>query len=173
MPLVGGAHRDPIIFSRRLDENGDGTGNSDALGNYSIGSPGIFFVQPPSNEIYVINKLIFNIGGSEVKKANDYGDIGGGLPNGILVEVYAGNTLVGNFTPDEPISNNATLFRITSQYVVTPFTDGLDYLKAVYSIAEDTTPMLLQGDLNMSLRVTCQDNLSSLISHTFSVLGYR
>ncbi len=172
MPLIGGAHRDNFPLDKTLDENGDGTGNRSAIGNYSLISPGIFFIQPPPNEIYVINTIIITILDNGTQNYNDYGSIGGGLSNGILVDISDDTGIVRDLTSGLPLINNFRLTVSSSEYRAVNYDGGIDAFQGIWNLNINQAPIKLYGDQGTRLNVTCRDNLSTLVGHQFTVLGY-
>ena len=100
--------RESNIF-RFLDTNGDGTGITNAIGNYNV-TPTEFFIKPLVGEVYEIDRLIIQIADNGSIDAGSYGN-GISLTNGITLKKIddLGNILI-DLTNNAPILTNGAWY---------------------------------------------------------------
>jgi len=104
-----GVDADKAVY-RYLDTNGDGTGTTDSAVDHSAVA-GYYYIEPPAGETWQMERLIVYIEASSSPRATYYGDITGGLTNGLEFFVEDGSaavgagTLIKSLTPT-PIKTN-------------------------------------------------------------------
>lgn len=156
---------------RFLDTNGDGTGTKSANGNYA-GAAEEFYIQPPSDEIYIINRMIIHIRDTTVPDAATYGN-GITLTNGITVKVKSGTTDILDITDGIPIKSNAEWGTRGYDVDLKNWGTGDEFIQARWSFFKAGHPIILNGLHGHKLVVTVNDDLSGLNEHLFNVQGHR
>ena len=163
----------PTPIYRFLDENGDGTGNKNANGDYSS-TPTEFFIQPPPGQVFRIERMMILIRDSQNQFYTDrYGDVGV-LGNGIEIKTLDDSGVLVNLTDDLPVKTNGEWGKFCYDAEVYPSTmGGTDtYLRARWTFSRAGYPLRLVGDNNERLAVILNDDLTGLIEHHFHVQGY-
>lgn len=155
-----------IPFTQRLDLLGDGTGTTNANGNYVV--PTRFRLIPAAGELIVVHELHIYVedGGSL-----DSGTYGNGLVlvNGIRAELKQGPTTVG--LTNNNVMNNSHWTRVTFNTQTLTFGGGNEAIAWRWDIANMHVPLALTD--NDELALILQDNFTGLVSHSFSVRGYK
>jgi len=150
-----------------LSTNGDGTGNMNAIGNYSV-TPGIFYAMAPANETLVITHLSIVIGVSGAINMLNFGGIAGGLTNGI-VWTYKKNGVIYNAFGDFVFKQNVD-FEAVSNVSITTYGGGNQALLCEFKFPQNFTESVkLSGTDYISL--TMQDDLSTLSKHYIAAKG--
>ncbi len=158
---------------RYLDTVGDGSGSKNANGaGYSVGSPGIFKIQPPAGQVISLERMIVQIEDDGVPNAEKYGALAA-LTNGILVRIANDAGTIVELTDGLPIKSNSHWARLCYDVSFTGFASGNDFVDVRWTFAKSGRPVVLgdTGD-NERLEVVCQDALDGLIGHTFKVQGF-
>ena len=162
------------LISRALDTVGDGSGTKNAIGDYT--TPEEFLISPDAGELFTINRLIVSVGDSSGMLADEYGNLGSALSNGIKVEVHDGSGLIYSLTdPDLPIKTNAQWGIISydvdlKSWGVTP---SDDLLLVRWTFARFGQPVLLRSWNSEKLVVTLSDNMTGLLTHYFVAQGFE
>lgn len=158
-------------WSHLCDLNGDGTGVSNAIGSYSVGSPGIFHYECQVGERININRMLVFVRDDGVWTAEKYGSIAGGLSDGILVRIKddAGGIrldLLNGLT----IVSNADWSRECHDTTHIDWGSGDGFLTARWTFRNDSDSgaIITAGE---KFEVVCQDNLSTLVEHRFKLRG--
>ena len=157
------------MINRYLDTNGDGTGTQQANGDYSVTPEDFKFTAVNVTELARVIVFIEDTSGFG---ADDYGDIAGGLTNGIEIKVYRNDSTVDDLLDGITIKNNAGWARVCHDVVNHAFGVGNDFLSVRWTWAKSGMPLkLLEGE---ELRFELSDDFSGLVEHTFMVEGtYR
>lgn len=163
-----------VVFSRYLDTAGDGTGTKNANGNYSV-TPETFYIQPPFGAVFRIARLLISIEDTSGMVADEYGNTGSALGNGIEVKVTNLAGTVVDLTDGVPITTNARWGSLCydvdlKSWGITP---SNDLLLVRWTFAHAGQFIRLNGSSNDVLEVILNDNLSDLIAHYFIVQGYQ
>jgi hypothetical protein len=163
------------LISRALDTVGNGTGTKNANGNYS-GAAEEFLIAPDSGEDWVITRMVVSIEDTAGIQADEYGNLGAALTNGIKVEVHNSSGLLYSLTdPSLPVKTNAQwgvyCFDVDMKSWGTAPTD--DLLLVRWTFAKSGQPIKLRSREGEKLVVTLNDNLTGLIAHYFVVQGYE
>ena len=163
------------LLSRFLDTNGDGTGTKNANGNYS-GAVEEFYIQPAADEVMQIARLLISIEDTTGMQANEYGDLGSALGNGITIEEERNGTVVTDFTDGVPITTNAEWGTLCYDVDVKSWgqTPTNELLVARFTFARSERNVRLEGTSPTPDRlvVSLNDTLTGLIRHTFMVQGF-
>ncbi len=157
-------------FARFLDTNGDGTGNSNGTGNFSA-IPTKFFITPSPGNLFVLTSFSINISNSGSKwSVSDYGDISGGVTNGVIVRQVLKGITTDIFGARRMKTNRDWLaaFQILHTFQGNKSDDI--FLKVSTIFPENSGDYLLLRD-NDELGVILNDNFSALDEHSFVVRG--
>ena len=171
MPLANGSYRDPIPLIQFLSSNGDGTGTTDAIGNYSV-TPLTLYIQPDPEEVLVINELICHVSDSGKFLQGVYGSLASPLTNGIIIQVSDNSGIILPITNSHPIKSNDDYMHLT-EMALQDFGGVADSLRASFTASHFGTELLLHGALNQKLEIIISDNCTGLDDHHFIVHGYR
>lgn len=166
---------DPIY--RKLDINGDGSGNSNATGNYSS-SEEIFYIQPPAGEIFRLERMLIFM---RMKKGDMKFDRYGKdqvLTTGIVVRLD--NDTVQELTNGVPVKRFGDWMRVCFDVTAAGGDLNNDYnadaiVGARWTFSKAGYPLRLVGDNNDKLEVVLNDNFSGkeIYEHYFMVQGYK
>lgn len=149
---------------RFLDTVGDGSGTKNAIGNYSGGATD-FSILRGTDDIYITD-LIVTIEDATGCTADEYGNTGAALTNGIDINYTRAGTTT-DLTDGVPIKTNTQWARLGGE--VSIIAGGVNdivlvWIKFARSLALDNQ--------FAKLAVNCNDDLSGLVSHYFTVRGY-
>lgn len=154
-------------FSRFLDETGDGSGNKDAIGDYSAVVTD-FLITPPVNNTFDIFRLLVQIADTGPIDAGFYGN-NIVLTNGIrLLLLDNTGTIITDYVDTMPIITNANWARFAFDAKKTDFGAGQNYIDIRWTFQRGGRPLRLR---NQSLAVRLNDDFTSLTSHTFLMQG--
>lgn len=96
----------PLLY-RYLDTNGDGTGTKNANGNYS-GAVEEFYIEAQAGDSIKIARMIVSLEDTAVMQAEEYGNFGSALTNGITIKVLdEDDNVISDLTNGVPIKTNA------------------------------------------------------------------
>lgn len=160
---------------RFLDTTGDGTGEKDAIGDYSSVEK-IFFIQPSDIQTLRITRLLVSIEDEGPADAGSYGNAID-LINGIQVQIRNNSGVLIDLTDGSPIFTNSHWARYTydvrsSSFGAGGMGMGLNYVFARWSFLAAGIALRLRGDQNERLSVILNDDFSGLVSHRFVVQGF-
>jgi hypothetical protein len=171
IPVIPFAQKTP--FAQLLSSNGDGTGTTNAKGNYSTGSPGIFYLQPPAGQVWCLTSLPILITDDGALDAGRYGDALV-LTNGFLLEVKSGATVKLDLCGGLPILTNADWGRCGATPFLIDWGVGDDSLAVILNFTQlYGLPLRLVGDNNDRLQLTVRDNTANIVSHYLQAMGYK
>jgi hypothetical protein len=142
-----------------------------ATGSYTPAAPGRFFIAPETdNDTYLISRLIIlTTDGPGVVMGEDYGIIPA-LTDGILVSI-ADSSNVNILQMTGPIKSNADWAKYAFFSEPLQYGPGNNFIRTIWNFgASIGRPLELKGT-NQRLLVTCQDDLTGLLSHNFFVHG--
>ena len=157
------------IIHQFLDENGDESGNTQFIGDYSV-TPVTAYIQPPAGEVYVISHLIIAVADSQIT-ADGYG---------FLSALSTGYDIVVSDSSDvEIVKLNGGLklnshLDLASRTFYTNYIDtgnGSDMMVHKLDWEEDGRPVILKDQ--QKLKITLNDNFTGLVDHSFYVNGYK
>lgn len=156
-----------VYFTRFMSTNGDGTGDVDAIGDFS-GAPVDFFIRPAINETLILNQLIVHIEDTGTIDAGFYGN-GIVLTNGIEILFTAGSEILFDVTESFRIFTNGDWARYAFSEQITEFGTGTNFVHVLFTFAGLTIkPRIFQ---DRELRIRLNDDFSGLVSHSFNVQG--
>ena len=153
-----------------LTNIGDGTGTSNLIGDYSAVATDFFYT---ATTRYDAHTVLVTISDNANFNQTDYGAIVGGLTNGVKLFIHP----VGAPAPIQLLSGytfkkNYEWLAITSHTSLTSFAGLSQTLVIEFELVNDYgKPLNLAiGD---KFIVRLNDNLTSLVSHTFAVRGIK
>ena len=159
------------MFDQRLTEVGDGTGNSNANGIYTVGAPGEFFVQPPDGEYYDIFSFRYTFTSAGVFSATGYGD-GAILTNGVKVTIENATTIIHDMLGGVINTNAGWGTFIDIDTIIEKQNDPAALTGEAIFVATYGQPFRLFGSLNQKLVVTYQDDMDARLTNQIcSVAG--
>lgn len=169
MALVNGQYRVEFPIIQKLSTSGfeDGS-NTNFIADYSV-TDELAIYQAPAGLLIRIDSLQISITDTGVFDPTEYGNIVGGLPNGILTEaIFNGVTVVN---PNATINNNAELFTTDSQAQIIEYSGGGGGDRQIISRFMFNTPVVLNGDTLDKIQLRLQDDMTGLIFQEFVVFG--
>lgn len=158
-------------LGRYLDTNGDGSGSRDATGNYSV-TPEIFYIQPPSSQVYRIHRMIPSLVDANGLIADEYGNLGAPLTNGIQVRIQDDSGTLIDLTDTLPVQTNGDWAHLCHDVNLFDWGSGNDHVTARWTFANSGTELRLIGANNERLEVVLNDDFTGLLEHEFRVEGY-
>jgi len=165
------------MINQFLDTVGDGTGTTNAIGNYSDAGAGAeeFFYTDPStagstNAPSYIHRMIVSIGDTSGMQAQEYGNTGGALTNGISIAIKRGAETLIDLTP-EVIKTNSQWAEYCYDANLLTWGAGNELMVVRWSFDKSGDPIRL--DAGDKLVVTINDDCSGLLSHRFLIQGQQ
>lgn len=154
---------------RFLDTNGDGSGTENANGDYSS-TPGVFYFQNV-NRGALINRMNVSVYDTKGIEAEEYGNLGSALGNGIRVQVTDSddNEIVA---VDGGLAITFNAGWAFNNYDVSLVDFGNTTNEAVlcrWSFYKSGLPLMIPA--GYKFKVTCNDDLQGLITHYFKIDG--
>lgn len=150
-----------------LTDVGDGTGVSNAIGNYAAEMFEIFITNP--DRAIQISSAVIGIRDSGLFTQDRYGAMNGPLTNGIRIKVKDGqNATLLDLTAAAPIKTNGGWSFLTSNVTPLPMGagDGFHTIEWEFSRLSGSNLVLEPGH---RLSIELNDDFSSLVEHTFFV----
>ncbi len=159
-------------FNALLDTNGDGTGNSLAVGDFFT-TPTTFFFECPAGSRVHINRMLVHIRDMGPMKGDSYGAVPGLAPGtGVLLRIRDADTIVRvDALSGLEICSNAHWARVCYDAKIVDFGPGGDgFVQVRWTFSRDHRHglILTAGD---RIEVLCRGDLSGLIDHRFSIRG--
>lgn len=153
---------------RNLTDDGTGiSGVRDILGNYSV-TPKDFYIQPPSDEKWIIREVGGIVNGINNANLDDYGSVSGGLINGLRFFLETDGQEI-ELTASSNHKNNADLLANGNigydlEYISQ---NRIDQFRLPTLSGTDT--VVLDGSRNMKFIMRANDNFTGLIAHRFFI----
>lgn len=170
--LAQHGHNGTLLLNRFLDTVGNGTGTKNANGDYSL-VEGIFRIDPPAGQVYHIRRMLVEVHDSAIANADDYGNIAGGLTNGVNLEIRDGSGTLHDFMDGIPVVRNSDWGHFCYDGTRRPSTGGgAETLNIRWSFDKAGQEVRLDGNLGEFLCVDLNDDLQGLIEHRFMVQGW-
>ncbi len=167
------AKRNELLF-RYLDTVGDGSGTKNAVGDYSS-SATKFLIKPPSDETFIIERLIVSVEDGGSFDAAKYGN-GITLTNGMHVheEVNGVQKLdLIDAGGGQTIKTNADWGALCYDADVKTWGTGNQVLLVRWTFSKAGAPVRLDGAIGEELTITLNDDFSALVDHRFMAQGTR
>lgn len=171
--LTTGDH--PQWKSFMLTDDGLDSGDNNAIGNYA--AAGTQFYYKATEEVVIVRMLV-HIEDTVGMADADYGNITGGVTNGVIVRHYATdgtttkNTLTSYYTGVSPVGirTNAEWRAQCYDAQINNVGSGNDFLNVRWTFTRAGTPIHLAT--NERLSVLLNDDFSGLVKHQFILQGY-
>lgn len=151
--------------SQLLSTNGDGSGDIEAIGNYSI--PTEFYISPAENTTLELHRLLIHLTDTGSLDANSYGN-GISLTNGVQLSVTdsSGTRILTNPT----IFTNSDWGKQCYDAQVLAFGQGDESLNARWTFTRAGVPFILK-EPSHRLSIILNDDFTGLNEHNFIVQG--
>lgn len=158
----------PTNRVRRLTDNGTGvTGISNMNGDYSL-TPKDFWIEPPIGSYWILQEVGLVINGVANGQLTDYGDVSGGLTNGVKFFLEINGQEI-DVTGSSNFKNNSDIVSNGGRFNGMEF-GGSKRLDSIwFPQIPDTEVITLDGDKNMKFIVRLNDNFTSLLKHGFYI----
>ena len=158
------------FISRYADTTGDGTGSPDAVGDYSAATTDFKITAQPGQTLS-LGRMIVSIEDTAGMAAADYGNIAGGLTNGITVLILddVGGTL-STLTP-AAVQTNGDWAHVCYDANVLTWGAGSEHFVVRWTFSNSGAAIQLNP--GQSLCIRCADDLTGLLVHRFLVQGYE
>lgn len=160
--------KDAPLF-RLMDTNGDGTGTKNANGNYS--TPDIFYIEPSSDRLFLINRMIVCIEDAAGMRAERYGSLSDALTNGIIVRVSDNSGVKQDLTDGIPVKTNAGWGTLCFDVDVKTWGAGDELLLVRWTFQRSGVPIPLNGAKGEKLEIYLQDDFTGIVNHYFFAQG--
>ena len=159
------------LLDQKLTINGDGTGNDNATGVYTPGSPGFFYVQPSNDTYYDLFELEFTFTTTTAFEASGYGN-GAALTNGITLTVDDDSGTIHDVLNGTVVTNAGWGVVLDIDTLLEPGNNpGILTGKTLF-VARFGKPIRLFGSLNQRIALTYQDDMSGRVTNQIaSVAG--
>ena len=167
------------MWTQLLSTNGDGTGTVDFNGNYAVTAATGLLRAPNAGDTFHVARLIVFLQDGTGMKAEEYGDLGAALTNGITMVLESdGDTTpieIVDFCAGIPLKTNADWGVLCYDVDMKTWggaAPGDDILLARFTFSKFTKngdSIALTGD--DQIRMVFNDNLSTLVHHRFLFEG--
>ena len=157
---------------RYMDAVGDGTGNDNFNADYSA-AEGLAIVAPPVDEVFNINRIIISLEDTTGMSASDYGNITGGLANGIAIKKDDGTNVINEITDGISVKSNAEWGMLCYDVDIKKWSTGNELLLARFTFTKGGESIELYGSNDHRLVISFNDDLTGLVSHRFMAQGTR
>lgn len=162
-----------MMISQFLDTVGDGSGTINANGDYSSAAEE-FLISPAAETdkriAYKIYRMVISAEDTNGMQAQEYGNLGAALTNGVTIVHDDGSMTITNLTPT-PIKTNALWGSYCYDVDVKSWGSGNELLVVRWTFSKSGAPITLAN--NERLVVGLNDDFSGLISHGFMVQGQK
>jgi len=156
-----------------LDTNGDGTGTTNAVGDYSAAVTS-FYLAPAVGEVIVLEKLIIQVADKGAFAIDGYGGLAAGVvTNGVTIQFSRLGSVVTKLTDNAPIVTNADMSRLNTDYRLIPYASSYNSSFVSFDNTSFGTSLYMVGDLQDTLEVLLHDNFTGLESHRFIAYGVQ
>lgn len=163
----------PASIYQYLDKTGDGTGDTNAIEDYSgagLGSTD-FKIVPAPGEIMRIERMIIAIVAMNATSQDSYGGLGI-LSNGITTKKKNAGGDIQDLTAGIPITTQAQWAHLCFDSFQPDPGMGNDHVLYRWRFMQAGTPVRLVGDNGEFLAVTINDDMTGLLQHVFNVQGH-
>lgn len=159
----------PTYLSRHLR---DSLGNDNVNGDYSGAGLEKFYIAPGPGEIYRIARMLVIVEDTAIV-ANYYGNIIGGLTNGIKLRVEDSlGTVLNDLMDGGAVNSSAEWAEYCFDAEVKAWGPGNEFLTVRWTFTRAGVYIRLSGDNDERLVITVNDDLTGLVDHEFIVQGY-
>lgn len=157
------------IISKDLDTTGDGSGTTNAIGNYASEATS-FKIAPGDNQTFILHRLIISVEDAGAFDAAVYGN-GITLTNGMVLRVSDASGVLFKLTGDN-IKSNADWAEHCHDLTIHNFGIGNVIMTARWTFSESGVPIELNGDKGQFLEIVLNDDFSALVEHHFLIQGF-
>jgi len=158
-------------FTAFLDTVGDGTGVTNAIGDFSLTPTEFKFVRPAGDQgDLFVNSLVIHLQSQMKINASAYGGGITPLTNGI--EIFfkdSSDVMLRDFTSPIPIKTNSDWSRLGAKTSIEPYAGGDNFFKVSFKAIEPTLPLFIPPEHKLGLLLA--DDFTNLINHTFFIEG--
>lgn len=141
-----------------------------ARGNYA--TPTKFSIVPGAGQWFRIERLLVHIEDTNGMQAQEYGNLGSALTNGIIVQTARDGVQTLDYTDGLPVKTNADWGRVCYDVDLKTWGAGNEVMQVRWTFAKSGTPIRLAGSEGDSFDIILEDDFSGLINHNFMVQGY-
>ena len=156
-----------------LSTNGDETGTISQNVVGSVGTPILFFIQPPVDEKYRLRRMNIHAIDGNWNNALQYGALGGALTNGIRIYVRDDSGIIKEYTAGKKITRTHDWALLAGVDSVNIGAATADPLMVRWTFNRGATDIILDGSNNERLVLAIEDDLSGLNDQLAMVQGYR
>lgn len=160
---------------RFLDTVGDGTGEKNAIGDYSS-VPQEFKLAPKLHEGFFVAQLIVLIAVNGALGSGVYGGGGMGndpLTNGVQVYKKKLSVVTANLTDGVTVKSSGDWLRFGPDVEVMDFGPGDNHIMFRFTVVKNDNVLALSGNDKESLVVSLSDDFTGLTKHYFMAHGHR
>ena len=165
--------KQPIF--RFLDTVGDGTGDKNAIGDYSS-VPQEFKIAPDLHEGFFIVQLVVLLAATGPLGSGVYGGGGMGnnpLTNGVRIYKKKVDAITADFGGGVAIKDNGDWLRFGPDVQILEFGPGDNHIMFRLGVVKDDNVLALSGNDEEAFVVALSDNFTGLTKHFFMAQGYR
>ena len=157
------------LVSQYLSTAGDGTGTTDAIGNYAVDTQ--FYIQPAAGDIIRIRRLMVRVQDTGTFSGAGYG-AGAALTVGVIIkQLGLDDVVISDITKGVPVKLNGDWTNF-GEVDISTFAAGDNYVQAIIDFEASGQMIRLIGDNNEKLQITLKDNFTGLVAQTFLAQGY-
>lgn len=153
-----------------LDFAKNSTGGFRVVGDYSA-QPQNFTFGPPSNETWIVSRLIIHIQDNGVLDSGKYGN-NINLTKGISIQLVQQNRIY-NLTNGNPVFYNNDWGRFNYDLDLVDFGTGDQSINIRWTFSNSGTYIKLDGSKGERLQIVVNDDFTGLTDHTFNFQGYK
>jgi hypothetical protein len=154
-------------ISQYMDTTGDGTGTYEANGDYSGAAEEFLYVAARPVEIH---RMVVTIEDTVGMQAEEYGNLGAALTNGVVVEIRDENdNVLVVLTGQDPVHTNAEWGSHCYDVDLKTWGSGDELLLVRWTFEKKGEPVQL--DTGQKLVVRLNDNFTGLLQHRFFAQG--
>jgi len=171
-PLQVGSPAKTDLIYRYLDTNGNGTGVSNAAVDHSSAVQQ-YYIAPDPGEVFHIARMIVSIEDTSGMTAQEYGNLGSALTNGVEIKKMKGASLpLIDLSAGVPIQTNAQWGALCYDVDLKTWGVGDELLVVRWTFDKSGGSLRLDSANGERLSVFLNDDFSGLITHRFMVQGY-
>lgn len=157
------------LISVLASANGDGTGTSDAIGDYSSTDLDLR-VSPDDLDAFEIHRMIVSVEDVGSFDAGAYGN-NITITNGIVVTAMQGATTLYTMTAF-PILTNGDWASHCYDVKLSNFGQGNEIMALRWTFDKTGRPVVLDGSRAQFLNINLSDDFTGLVHHRFVVQGF-
>lgn len=160
--------------SHVLDTVGDGSGDTNATGDYSV-DPQEFYYRPEVGSDVEVRRLIILVGGTAGIRMERYCGLSSPLANGVIINARDNAGDIFFITdPFEPVKDTATWGLYAGNLSIYDPSPGDKYVLAELDFTKMIrTGLALKGGDGEFFAVTLSDDFTGLTVQKFMLMGYR